>query len=172
MEATSNHPDGLLSPEQFQEIVRRQQKRSRLTHGYYVFGTVAIFIFAIVTFVALDGEYVLLPLFLLAAAACQLYITIRFKKYIADDREIAELPQVMDAAENLRNPTLYRYVRFLKDGKWGLYDITLHRVTLNPVYDDISWVRRGVSLLVTAGGTRQRVNIGRFNGEARFLPAE
>ena len=133
-----------------------------------VLAIVAIFVFAgIMLSVSVEGLMIPILIFIVGGIF-QLINTLDFRKYVVSTQEIEELPSVMDAVEEHRTPMLRRYLRFSKDGKWGLYDVTLRRVVLKPVYDQIVWKKTGHTLLVTRDGERQQVRLGRFKGNLKF----
>lgn len=168
MDTEQNNTPELISAESFKSVMKRVRKNSNLALAYNVLGTIAIFVFAII-FLSMADDGLLVPgLIFLAGGVLQLIHTVNFRKYVASTEEIEELPGIMDAVESHRAPSLRRYLRFTKDGKWGVYDVTLHRILLEPVYDRITWKKTGSTLLVSADGTQQLVKIGRFKDGLEF----
>ena len=75
-------------------------------------------------------------------------------KLVPSKQDVEQLAYVADRMETGFPPSHRRYLRFEKNGKWGLYDFSYHRVLLPAKYDEITWTRRGKELLLVLGDQR------------------
>lgn len=162
MKNTSDTSFGLIAPEQFMEVMERVRKANHMTYIYNIAATVIIFVISFVAMAVMGPGYILIGLFMLACSVGQLIHTIRYKRRVISTEEIAGLPDLMDAVEQVDNPLLRRFVLFRKDGKWGVYDMAMHCIALEPVYDGISWTKKGLRMVLTRDG---------ISRQARFSPA-
>ena len=143
----------------FVDAMKRIRESFRIAHGYNIFSTVALFLIGIVLIVELPPFGIVC----IIASVLQLIHTVNYKKYIPSLEEIEDLPKIMDYVEYRKSWAPRRFLRFQKDGKWGMYDTTLHKVVVEPIYTDIQWKKHWKTLLVTDdSGIRELTVNNRF----------
>ena len=127
----------LVSPESFVDTMTRERKKRRTIMGFYIYVVISFLGSAIFIFAATGA--VGASLYVLFLGIALLLISLMYRKLIPSREDIERLPEMMDAIENPKAPEHRRYLRFTKKEKWGIYDISYHRVLLEPVYDDLVW---------------------------------
>ena len=96
---------------------------------------------------------------MLAMAAFFLLLAVTFRRRIPKKEEIDAIATVADKMETGIEPSDCRYLFFVKEQKWGIYDYKFRRVLLPAQYDSICWEKKGRIAIGKSGDKAWRVDV-------------
>lgn len=115
------------------------------------------------------GEFIIsiIFLFILPILVATILI-VRWTKYTRFPNEKSAI--IMDYADRIQKYEWFgfnkKYVFIIKNGKWGVADVTKYRIIIPPYYDSIYWIVPNVSCRMFSNGIKRNLNIEFFSALA------
>jgi len=151
-----------LVPVTIMQITFAKKRKGLISiRNMLIFGVVAFVGFTIWLFIG-AGDTIAWLLTLIVAGFL-FWESMWFNRHIPKETDIEDLSSVADKMETGLKPSHGRYLFFVKEEKWGVYDCVNFRVVVPAQYDSVFWKKKGKRLIATEGSKNYLIHVGKWN---------
>ena len=159
----NNHE--IVSAEIMQWSMAKKRKSFISVRNALIFGVLAFIGYSIWLMTSESSAWIVTLFF-----AVFLFLLVRFFiKLIPSTKDINELPALVDKMETSLAPSHRRYLFFVKDEKWGVYDYQRYCVVVPAQYDSVSWKTKGDCFVATEGSKSFLIYVGKWNEKKEIV---